>query len=253
MNIINSTIVLTLFAALPAFGQSTNLQIISTTVGDERSISIKWQSESNAVYQIEYASELVHSNTAWTVLYEDYPSHGTNTFWLDTGDYSQIPALPYPRRAPMRFYRVAMAGTNTAPIPWVQITAPANNSVASGEMMVSVVGTSSLPFVIHKLFVDGQEMKPSEDGTNYLINTPEWSNGPHILFATAKTQAALETTHGDRNMGYGRAVSAYVTVVFSNYISQLSFLEPFFSAGLGPDPASQCGFLSLLGLDAPNT
>jgi hypothetical protein len=78
-------------------------QIISAQVGDERAIQITWESESNAVYRIDFASQLVNSNTQWRTLYEDYPSHGTSTFWMDTGDYIQEPPVPHPKKGTMRF------------------------------------------------------------------------------------------------------------------------------------------------------
>lgn len=213
--------------------QGASLQIISAKVGDDRAISIKWESESDAVYRIDYASELVNSNTLWQLLYEDYPSHGTNSFWMDNGDYAQEPPIKRPKDGPKRFYRIAKTGTNTAAAPFVSVTYPASNAVVSGELIVSVIATSGLPVLDHKLFVDGQEMQSSEDGTNYVINTCEWANGPHVIFATAKASSEMGGVPGVHNITYGRAVSAYVPVAFSNYVSQMYFSEPFFEPSLG--------------------
>jgi hypothetical protein len=219
--------------AVAHVAQGASLQIISAKVGDDRAISIKWESESNAVYRIDYASDLVNSNTQWQLLYEDYPSHGTNSFWMDNGDYAQEPPIKRPKDSPKRFYRIAKTGTNTAAKPFVSVTYPASNAVVSGELIVSVIATSGLPVLDHKLFVDGQEMQSSEDGTNYVINTCEWANGPHTIFATAKAASEMGGVPGSRNITYGRAVSAYIPVMFSNYVSQIYFSEPFFEPSLG--------------------
>ena len=40
------------------------------------------------------------------MLYDSYPSQGTNTFWLDTGNYLKVPPILHPAKAPMRFYRI---------------------------------------------------------------------------------------------------------------------------------------------------
>ncbi|PYI83173.1 MAG: hypothetical protein DME26_15540, partial [Verrucomicrobia bacterium] len=120
-------------------------------------------------------------SVAWSVLYDDYPSHGTNTFWMDTGGYEQIPAIPYYTKVPTRFYRIFNKGTNSAAAPFVTITSITNGTTLADEITVSVVATSSFPIITTSLFVDGQEMYSSEDGTNYVINTYEWPNGPHII------------------------------------------------------------------------
>ena len=215
------------------FGQVTNIHLISATIGDERAIQVRWESESNAVYRIDYASILVNSNTQLRTLYEDYPSHGTNTFWTDYGDYTQVPPVKRPRDYPMRYYRVIRTGTNTAASPFVSVTFPASNAVLSGQATVSVIATSALPVVSHKLYVDGIEMRASDDGTNYYFNTCEWANGPHVIFATAKAATSTGGFPGSYTIGYGRAVSAYIPVTFSNYVSQLNFSQPFFQPSLG--------------------
>src|SRR5207247_1753450 len=119
---------------------------------------------------------LVNSNTQFRTLYEDYPSHGTNTFWMDYGDYTQVPPVKRPRDNPMRYYRIIRTGTNTAASPFVSLTFPASNAVLSGQATVSVIATSALPVLSHKLYVDGLEMRESDDGTNYYFNTCEWAN-----------------------------------------------------------------------------
>jgi len=109
-----------LFVALALQAQSANLLILRSVVGDERAPIITWQSQSNAVYRIDYADTLDGTNVQWKVLYEDYPSHGTNTFWMDSGNDSFEPAISHPKRKATRFYRIAQTGTNTAAAPFVR-------------------------------------------------------------------------------------------------------------------------------------
>src|SRR5882724_10997178 len=115
VNKIAGIIALALAPAVSGFGQVTNIHLISATIGDGGAIQIKWESESNAVYRIDYASTLINSNTHFQTLYQHYASHGTNTFWLDTGDYLQQPVVPHPSKAGMRVYRIVREGTNAIP------------------------------------------------------------------------------------------------------------------------------------------
>ena len=209
------------------------LQFTSIRVLADEGVQLYWKSKSNTVYRIEYASELADENTEWGVLYDDYPSHGTNTFWMDTGDYDHVPAIPYFTKDPMRFYRILDKGTNSAAAPSVTISSPTNGATLFGDITVSVVATSPLPFVSTSLFVDGQEMDSSDDGTNYIINTCEWPNGPHVLFATARAQSVLSGPSGPFRVDIGRGVSAYKSVTFDNLIHTVAFSEPFFEPSLG--------------------
>jgi len=82
------------------------LQFTDVRVTSGGAIQLHWASESNAVYTIEYASELVDGGTVWQALYEDYPALETNTFWTDAGDYNTASVVGHPRDGAMRFYRV---------------------------------------------------------------------------------------------------------------------------------------------------
>ncbi len=211
------------------FAQITNLQIIEVKLTEQRAPVIKWQSESNQVYRIEYASEVANANTQWEPLYEEYPSHGTNTFIADAGNYDLAPAIPHPRLTPMRFYRVALVGTNTSPTnPVVAITYPTNGASLSGDVMMAVSSSSSESITEIKLYIDGEEQWRSDEGTNFLINTCEWPNGSHTIFATAKSQSGIEGIPHNNPITYGRAVSAYITVTFDNLITKVDLSEPFF-------------------------
>ncbi len=152
---------------------------------------------------------------------------------MDTGNYDQIPWILTPKKELMRFYRVVAKGTNSGAAPYASILSPTNNAVLSGEIIISVVATSSYPVLNTTLFVDGQEMESSDDGTNYVINTCEWPNGPHILFVTAMAESGLSGQTGVNSTDIGRAVSSYVSVDFDNLIHKVDFSEPFFEPSLG--------------------
>ena len=230
----NLLLILLLLAACAAHAQSTNLVVLNTKVGDERAPVLTWQSESNAIYRIDYAGVVANTNTQWKLLYDDYPSHGTNTFWMDSGYSAALTEIPHPKRMGTRFYRVVKTGTNTAAPPYVRVTSPASNDVLTGEITVSVMATTSLAAVSFRLFVDGQEQYPSEDGTNFVINTCEWANGPHVMYAVAKADSELGGVFGTRPaFTRGKAVSPYIPIIFDNYVSQLYFTEPFFEPTLG--------------------
>ena len=106
-----------LFLAQCTFGQ-TNLQFTGASATDEGAMRLTWASQTGGIYEIDCANALatnVDGSTAWQTLYEDYPSQGTNTFWLDTGNYFADPVILHPNQMPMRFYRVVLTGTNTTP------------------------------------------------------------------------------------------------------------------------------------------
>lgn len=67
---------------------------------------------------------------------------------------------------------------------------------------------------------------------DFTINTCEWGNGSHILFATVEALSALGGPINTPSR-VGNGVSAYVPVNFSNLISRISFSEPFFDPDAG--------------------
>ncbi len=71
------------------------------------------------------------------------------------------------------------------------------------------------------------------DGSNFVINTCEWPNGNHTIFATAKSQSGFEGVANGGVITYGRSVSSYVNVTFNNLISRFDFSQPFFEPALG--------------------
>ena len=132
---------------MPSIGQ-TNLNFNGISANVEGAIRLSWNSTSNEIYEVDEADALgtnTDGSTAWNSLYSEYPSQGTNTFWLDTGNYDIAPAITHPKYSPMRFYRIVYAGTNTAPNPSVTIISPTNGNVLSDQITVSVIASSSLP------------------------------------------------------------------------------------------------------------
>jgi hypothetical protein len=232
---------LAVFTALAVLGgvathAQNTLQFTSVNATPEKAMQLHWASNSNEVYEIDYADSLIDTNTGtitWHKLYDNYPSQGSNTFWLDTGNYNA--GVAHPKNSPMRFYQAVLTATNTsAANPVVSISSPTNNEVVSGNLTVSFSATSDDPIALTKLYVDGEEMKPSDDGSNFVINTCEWWNGSHTIFVTAQSQSHFEMLPADPSpVTYGRSVSGYVNVLFSNLISEVQFSQPYFEPSLG--------------------
>jgi len=214
----------------------TNLQFTTVTQTAEQAIQLSWASTNGEVYGVQYANALAGNpdgSTAWQTLYDNYPSQGTNTFVGDFGNFDVQPAIPHPKNSPMRFYQIVDEGADTAAAPFVTIASPASGGVLSGQITVLVVSTSSLPVLSTTLYVDGQQMNESDDGSNYVINTCEWLNGPHTLFAVATARSGMSGPSGSYPIYTGHAVSSYIPVTFSNLISEVAFSQPFFEPSLG--------------------
>ncbi len=215
----------------------TNLQFTSVNVTPEKAIQLHWVSNTNEVYEIDYADALIDTNTGsitWNKLYDDFPSQGTNTFIADAGNYDYVPEIPHPRLSPMRFYRISLTGTNTSPTnPTVAVTFPTNGATLSSDVVFSV--SSSSPEIVSdvELFIDGEQQWRSEDGTNFVVNTCEWPNGSHTIFAVAKSESAIEGFSYGYPITYGSAASPYVNVTFDNLISRLDLSQPYFEPSLG--------------------
>jgi hypothetical protein len=233
------------------FGQ-TNLQFTGINVTDEGAMHISWSSLSNEVYEINEADALIDTNTGsitWNKLYENYPSQGTNTFWLDTGNYNLSPQILHPKNTPMRFYRVLDVGPDsTSDEPTVSITSPSGGISASGELTITVAATTDQPVMTGtKLYVDGQEMRSAIATTNYMdgtgvtnyevdtynLNTCEWGNEVHPLFATVECQSGNGDAVNSGTIATGHGVSPFVSVLFSNLITRISFSQPSFDPSSG--------------------
>ena len=77
-----------------SLAEAASPQIISAKADSARAVLLNWQSESNVIYRIDFATNLVEGATQWRTVYEDYPSHGTNTIWKDAGERDRIHSRP---------------------------------------------------------------------------------------------------------------------------------------------------------------
>jgi Bacterial Ig domain len=150
---------------------------------------------------------------------------------------------------PIRFYRIVDEGADTASDePSVSITSPTSGTTNSGEMTITVIASTDQPVLSWtKLYVDGQEMQMADSTTNYTdstgvtnyeadtysINTCEWGNGAHTLFATAKCASGFGDALNAPTVLFGHAVSPFVPATFANLVTRISFSQPFFDPAMG--------------------
>ncbi len=133
----------------------------------------------------------------------------------------------------MRFYRVVDQGPDTtSDKPTVSIVSPTNGFAASGSLTVTVAASTDQATLSTKLYVDGEEVPMNKDGS-YVINTCEWPNGSHTLFATARCTSAAEGPDDIGVVTVGHGVSPFNSVTFSNLITRISFSQPFFNPAAG--------------------
>lgn len=210
------------------------LQFTSVRATSEKAIELRWSSSTGAIYRVEYADEITEP-MLWQELFVNYPSQGTNTYLLDAGMYYQATTVEHPRHFPQRYYRVAQTGTNEATPPMITITSPTNGFVATGLLNISITHTSSvLPVAMVHLFVDGEEVRVSDVATNFTINTCEWPNGIHTIYATVEGASGyMSSPASPVPILYAGRVSPFVQVEFSNFISEYTFSESWFKPTLG--------------------
>jgi hypothetical protein len=208
-------------------------QIIDIRPSSEDGVLIYWQSEPDAIYQVEFVPDPGFAG-APQVLIDDYPSHGSMTFWQDTGDHFSDPEVPHPRDEGRRFYRIARTGYNTAPAPAISITSHSTGQVVSGEIEVEVSVSTDQLLMGLRLYVDGDEYNPDRDDTAvFPINTYEWSNGPHTLFAVATVHSDISMTPVEEPIDIARAASPCVELVFDNYVSRFRLSDFYFHPAEG--------------------
>lgn len=229
--------ILFVFANLYGQAQTNALKFTATKTTDERAIQLRWESKTNGIYRVDYTPQLSGS-IVWDTLVDYFPSQGTNTVFLDTGKYWTEPALPHPKDDPQRFYRVVQVGTNTLVPPVVTITnlSVGANLLGEVEIDVHVATTNSITSV--NFFVDGEELDSvsADDNGNasYVVNTTEWPNGSHTIFAVAETSAGTATTGEFQSTEQsGAGTSTNLPVTFDNYISEWYFSLPGFDPSLG--------------------
>ncbi|MEI7732287.1 MAG: hypothetical protein WCO56_22120 [Verrucomicrobiota bacterium] len=213
--------VLAVVAALNIYGQTTNEPVICTTTHDEAgAISLRWESETNAIYRIEYANFL-ETPMNWQTLYDDYPSHGTNTLWTDAGQELYVPDIAHPRDKGWRFYRVVKINTNANLNASISFLALTNDSILSSHNWIGVSANSTSYLAGIRLFIDGHELDeiPASE-TNFYLNTHEWRNGTHVLFSAVAANDGWESTDNDSNLQVGYSLTPLINVSFDNYVSQ---------------------------------
>jgi hypothetical protein len=243
-----------LFAALIGHAQ-TNYIIQSPVAAADHTIKIGWNSETNAVFQVESAdslSDVGAQGLQWVIRDADWGSKGTNAEWMDVGDPQWLPRILHPRFQPQRFYRIKKIGqaTGTKPTVTVQLSQggtplPSGTNIISGDLDVSVivnlVDTNQVISAV-KLIVDGQKVAITDFSFSTSINTCEWPNGIHEIYGVATTanendlgettpssDTEADAVTNDVQVAIGVANSKFC--VFSNYISQFFVSIPFFQVG----------------------
>jgi hypothetical protein len=140
-----------------AVGLQTQAETITATKAmPDGNIQLRWSSLSNAIYRIDYLEALASTNNTWRTLWEGIPATGTNTHFLDVGNYDGDGEIPVPRNHPHRFYRVVRTGTNEITPPIVSLVGTTNNQEFSGEFTLSFSATTTNTVVGWDLYVDGQ-------------------------------------------------------------------------------------------------
>ena len=224
----------------------TNIIIQAPIVADDHTVKISWNAETGAVYQVESADSLTDTGgqgLQWIIRESDCASKGTNAEWMDVGDSQWIPRILPPRFQPMRFYRVTKVKQATlTPPPTVTLQLDQSN-LASGfitaTMNLTYADTNQQMSSV-KLFVDGQEIYTTTDESSSTdINSSEWPNGQHEIYAVATTVDAGETLPDSDDetptnaANFAIAVSPSQFVTFSNYISEFFVSTPFFDPADG--------------------
>jgi len=219
--------------AIIALVTSANAQLQFTHVKatPDGAIQLRWQSESNATYRIEYTPQLSDSIT-WNVLYEDVASQGTNTLWADAGGLLSQPLAMHPSDDPARFYRVVQSDTfDPASAPQIQITSPTNGATLTGDVTVTVSVTSAIDLDNIRLYVDGAEVGYNiAEATNFVLNTCQFANGAHQIFAVAANcsggEMTGETSSLQENYGTSSSVAATFNNLITAYRGKIRFQDP---------------------------
>jgi hypothetical protein len=89
-----------------------------------------------------------------------------------------------------------------------------------------------LPAVTTTNYTDSTGITNYEMDT-YNLNTCEWGNETHTLFATAECQSGNGDAVNSPPVAIGHGVSSFVPVLFSNLITRISFSQPSFDPSSG--------------------
>ena len=133
---------------------------------------------------------------------------------------------------PHRFYRVRKIDQSTNSPLSISILQPTNTTVF-GDITVEVSVNNTNPVGLVRLFVDGQPVNYEFglDTVEFSINTTEWTNGPHIIHATAELLSESGTTGspgGPQPETPAVGSSAPLTLQFDNLIYDFTVLNPYF-------------------------
>jgi hypothetical protein len=185
--------------------------VCATLRFDSTGAVLYWCSKTNAFYQIDFTPTL--TDPTWFTLVDGYPSHGTNTFWKDVG-YWQL--VNNPKEDPIRFYRI-VEKTNSATPPTVTLTVPPG--ALSGAVSISVSVASTPAILGAALYFDGERVDEIDGSGTFTVDTTQFTNGQHTIFATAENQSGFESTDEGTNntvntAGYG--LSPFVTRTVNN-------------------------------------
>jgi hypothetical protein len=211
---------------------------------DYRTVLLRWNAETGAVYQVESADALEAEGPQglqWVLREAECAAKGTTAEWLDVGDTRWIPRVLHPVFQPQRFYRVQKVGQATDAAPAVTIFLSQTNPVSG---WLSVTGAISFANTNQQMssigiFVDGQRVHTgSAENFDVQINTTEWPNGTHEIYAVVGTVDGGETiteddTASTNQVVQGIGVSTLVSADFENYISQFFVAVPYFDPSQG--------------------
>jgi len=250
----------------------TNITINSPIIAADQTAKISWNAETGAVYQVWSADSLTDldpQGLQWVLRDASCASKGTNAEWMDVGDPLWMPRILPPRFQPMRFYRVQKIDQATmTPPPTVSVSLTQTNGILGdlyATVNVTLVDTNQQLSDV-ALFVDGQKLYTFGDlNFTAFINSCEWPNGPHEIYAVATMVDTGESLPDcddciDTNAAsFAIGVSPSQSVTFSNYISQFFVAVPFFDPTAGQTqevvasfPEDTCWRLTVLNyLDQP--
>lgn len=161
-------------------------QFTSVAQTPEHSIQLTWTSTNSELYQVQFANALATNDdgsTEWQTLYDQYPSQGSNTFWLDTGNYDLSPQVVRPQNSTMRFYRIVDEGPDTmSDVPSVSVDVLTNGTTVSDELTFTVTAATDQPGLHGTiLYVDGQAMHGTDDTTNYTIGSTNYETDKYSI------------------------------------------------------------------------
>ena len=222
----------------------TNILIKPPVIAADKTVKLNWNAQTGAVYQIEAADSLTTPGSQgfqWIIRETDCVSKGTNAEWMDVGTAQWIPRILHPRFQPMRFYRVQKVKQATLASPVVSLQLSQSNLI-NGDLYATVnvsFADTNQQMSSVGVFVDGQRLYsvPSESFAVF-INSCEWPNGPHEIYAIATTVDSGETLPGNGEAetnaaNFAVGISSSYSVTFSNYISQFFVAVPFFIPASG--------------------